>query len=143
MNVKEASKTLEGIVEEISSVYIGNEVVVRKTLAAALVNGNVLFEDYPGLGKTLLAKAFGRVLGLKYTRVQFTPDLLPADILGTKVWRQNLGTLTGKPSWGYRIWLSRVFTWIGVFSSTLWAWSGMRGVTRGLRLGRVRAGQLP
>jgi MoxR-like ATPase len=56
------------------------------------VNGNVLFEDYPGLGKTLLAKAFGKVLGLKYTRVQFTPDLLPADILGTKVWRQNLGT---------------------------------------------------
>ncbi|QDA32111.1 MoxR family ATPase [Thermococcus indicus] len=90
--IEEASKKLEEIVERISTVYIGNEEVIRKTLAAALVNGNVLFEDYPGLGKTLLAKAFGRVLGLKYTRVQFTPDLLPADILGTKVWRQNLGT---------------------------------------------------
>ncbi|WP_297092978.1 MoxR family ATPase [Thermococcus sp.] len=92
IGIKEAFETLEEIVEEISRVYIGNEGVVRKTLAAALVNGNVLFEDYPGLGKTLLAKAFGKVLGLKYTRVQFTPDLLPADILGTKVWRQNLGT---------------------------------------------------
>ncbi|NJE05379.1 MoxR family ATPase [Thermococcus sp. M36] len=92
MKVEEASGILGEIVERIGEVYIGNEAVIRKTLAAALVNGNVLFEDYPGLGKTLLAKAFGRVLGLKYTRVQFTPDLLPADILGTKVWRQNLGT---------------------------------------------------
>ncbi|ASJ05309.1 AAA family ATPase [Thermococcus barossii] len=92
MEIKEAFETLNAIVDRISDVFVGNEIVVRKTLAAALVNGNVLFEDYPGLGKTLLAKAFGKVLGLKYTRVQFTPDLLPADILGTKVWRQNLGT---------------------------------------------------
>ncbi|ASJ03696.1 magnesium chelatase [Thermococcus profundus] len=79
------------VVKEISRVYIGNEPVVRKALAASLVNGNVLFEDHPGLGKTLLAKAFGKALGLNYRRVQFTPDLLPSDILGTKVWRQNLG----------------------------------------------------
>ncbi len=92
MDALEFKELAGDIIDAISSVYIGNEVVIRKTLAAALVNGNVLFEDYPGLGKTLLAKAFGRVLGLKYTRVQFTPDLLPADILGTKVWRQNLGT---------------------------------------------------
>jgi len=92
MKIEEAFEILDEIVERISEVYIGNETVIRKTLAAALVNGNVLFEDYPGLGKTLLAKAFGKVLGLKYARVQFTPDLLPADILGTKVWRQNIGT---------------------------------------------------
>ena len=92
MDALEFKELTGDIIDAISSVYIGNELVIRKTLAAALVNGNVLFEDYPGLGKTLLAKAFGKVLGLKYTRVQFTPDLLPADILGTKVWRQNLGT---------------------------------------------------
>ncbi|NJE43281.1 MoxR family ATPase [Thermococcus sp. GR6] len=92
MDVKEAFEISQGIIDRIGRVYLGNEVVIRKTLAAALVNGNILFEDYPGLGKTLLAKAFGKVLGLKYTRVQFTPDLLPADILGTKVWRQNKGT---------------------------------------------------
>ncbi|WP_370520083.1 AAA family ATPase [Thermococcus sp. LS1] len=92
MDVKEAFEISQGIIDRIGQVYLGNEVVIRKTLAAALVNGNILFEDYPGLGKTLLAKAFGKVLGLKYTRVQFTPDLLPADILGTKVWRQNKGT---------------------------------------------------
>ncbi len=72
MEIEEASQTLEKTVDRISRVYIGNETVVRKTLAAALVNGNVLFEDYPGLGKTLLAKAFGKTLGLNYTRVQFT-----------------------------------------------------------------------
>ncbi len=80
------------VVDAVSEVYIGNREVIVETLAASLVNGNVLFEDHPGLGKTLLAKAFARVLGLDYKRVQFTPDLLPADILGTKVWRQNLGT---------------------------------------------------
>ncbi|AJC71297.1 MAG: MoxR family ATPase [Thermococcus sp.] len=90
-SAEEYSKLSETIVKEISKVYIGNEEVVKKTLAAALVNGNVLFEDHPGLGKTLLAKAFGRALGLEYKRVQFTPDLLPSDIIGTKVWRQNVG----------------------------------------------------
>jgi len=92
MDVKTASKLCDKIVESIAEVYIGNEGVVRKTLAAALVNGNVLFEDHPGLGKTLLAKAFGKALGLRYARIQFTPDLLPSDIIGTKVWRQNTGT---------------------------------------------------
>ncbi|AFL95716.1 putative AAA-type ATPase chaperone 3 [Thermococcus cleftensis] len=92
LGIEQAREISREIVETISEVFIGNEVVVRKTLAAALVNGNVLFEDYPGLGKTLLAKAFAKTLGLNYKRVQFTPDLLPADILGTKVWRQNQGT---------------------------------------------------
>ena len=92
MEVGELALLSSRIVDAISEVYIGNRDVVEKALAAALVNSNVLFEDHPGLGKTLLAKAFSRVLGLDYRRVQFTPDLLPADILGTKVWRQNLGT---------------------------------------------------
>ncbi|QDA31515.1 MoxR family ATPase [Thermococcus indicus] len=92
MNAESYATLCDEVVSAVSRVYIGNEEVVRKTLAAALVNGNVLFEDHPGLGKTLLAKAFGRALGLEYRRVQFTPDLLPSDIIGTKVWRQNLGT---------------------------------------------------
>ncbi|WP_297535143.1 AAA family ATPase, partial [Thermococcus sp.] len=92
MKVEDMVSTVGDVVDAISEVYIGNREVIVETLAAALVNGNVLFEDHPGLGKTLLAKAFAKVLGLDYKRVQFTPDLLPADILGTKVWRQNLGT---------------------------------------------------
>lgn len=92
MEVIEVSELSREIIDAISEVYLGNNDVITKALAAALVNGNVLFEDHPGLGKTLLAKSFSRVFGLKYRRVQFTPDLLPADILGTKVWRQNTGT---------------------------------------------------
>ena len=92
MEVIEVSELSGEIIDAISEVYLGNNDVITKALAAALVNGNVLFEDHPGLGKTLLAKSFSRVFGLKYRRVQFTPDLLPADILGTKVWRQNTGT---------------------------------------------------
>ncbi|WP_457742861.1 AAA family ATPase [Thermococcus sp.] len=92
MKVEDMVSIVGNVVDAVSEVYIGNREVIVETLAASLVNGNVLFEDHPGLGKTLLAKAFARVLGLDYKRVQFTPDLLPADILGTKVWRQNLGT---------------------------------------------------
>lgn len=75
----------------IGDIFIGHEDVIRKVLAVALVNGNILFEDYPGLGKTLLAKAFAKILGLKFKRIQFTPDLLPADIIGTKVWKPEKG----------------------------------------------------
>jgi len=79
------------IIDSVCSVYVGDTDLVEKMLAACLTNGNVLFEDYPGLGKTLLAKVFARVIGSYYSRIQFTPDLLPADITGTKVWRQSTG----------------------------------------------------
>jgi len=92
IDIEGISNIGKNVIKVVSDVYIGNEEVIRKTLTAALVNGNVLFEDHPGLGKTLLAKAFSRALGLEYRRVQFTPDLLPGDMLGTKVWRPNLGT---------------------------------------------------
>ncbi|MCL0088072.1 AAA family ATPase, partial [Dehalococcoidia bacterium] len=75
--------------EAVAAVFVGNKLLLRKLLAAGLANGHVLFEDYPGLGKTLLAKVFAKVIGCKYTRIQFTPDLLPADIVGTRIWRQQ------------------------------------------------------
>ena len=90
-DIEEAGLVCERIIDRISEVFVGNRVLLRKLLAAALANGHVLFEDYPGLGKTLLAKVFTRAIGSETKRVQFTPDLLPADILGTNVWRQNEG----------------------------------------------------
>jgi len=77
------------IIKAVCSVYVGDEELIKKILAACLANGNVLFEDYPGLGKTLLAKVFAKTIGADYKRIQFTPDLLPADITGTKIWRGN------------------------------------------------------
>lgn len=88
----EIKQSCENIVEAVSKVFVGHRPLLKKLLAAALANGHVLFEDNPGLGKTLLAKVFARVIGLNYTRIQFTPDLLPADIIGSRVWRQKDST---------------------------------------------------
>jgi MoxR-like ATPase len=89
VNLRNTKAICDKAVEAIRKIYVGNELVVRKILAAALVNGHVLFEDNPGLGKTLLAKTLAFSIGCKFSRVQFTPDLLPADIIGTKIWRQS------------------------------------------------------
>jgi len=89
MSLHEAKTTCDQIIEAVGTVFVGNRPVLRKLLAAGLANGHVLFEDYPGLGKTLLAKVFARIIGCQYTRIQFTPDLLPTDIVGTRIWRQK------------------------------------------------------
>ena len=85
--MREISGICSSIVNAVCDVYVGDKDLVEKMLAAALTNGNILFEDYPGLGKTLLAKVFAKVIGADYRRVQFTPDLLPSDIIGVKIWR--------------------------------------------------------
>jgi MoxR-like ATPase len=85
----EAKNTCSQIVNAVGNVFVGHRTIIQKLLAAGLANGHVLFEDNPGLGKTLLAKLFARVIGIDYTRIQFTPDLLPADIVGTRIWRQR------------------------------------------------------
>lgn len=91
LEIEEAGSTCERIIDRVSEVFVGNRILLRKLLAAALANGHVLFEDYPGLGKTLLTKVFTRAIGSETKRVQFTPDLMPADIVGTTVWRQDDG----------------------------------------------------
>jgi MoxR-like ATPase len=90
LDVYRFKELCERILKTIGEIYVGNELLLRKVLCAALANGHVLFEDYPGLGKTLLAKVFAKALGCKWTRIQFTPDLMPADIIGTKVWKANI-----------------------------------------------------
>ena len=90
--LEEARLSCEQIIDRVAETFVGNRLLLRKLLAAALANGHVLFEDYPGLGKTLLAKLFARAVGGDTKRVQFTPDLLPSDMLGVNIWRQNVGT---------------------------------------------------
>lgn len=88
-SLEREARTVQRLVETIGGTFVGKKTVVRKMVAGALANGHVLFEDYPGLGKTLLVKSFARAIGVKFNRVQFTPDILPSDILGTKVWDQK------------------------------------------------------
>lgn len=80
-------KAVDTILENVGGVFVGEENLLRKLLCSALANSHVLFEDYPGLGKTLLTKTFAKTLGCIYGRIQFTPDLMPADIIGTRVWK--------------------------------------------------------
>src|SRR5215211_7860634 len=71
--------------ESVGSAMVGSQEPLRLLTAALLVNGHVLVEDVPGVGKTLLAKSFARSLGLTLARVQGTPDLLPSDVTGSSI----------------------------------------------------------
>jgi MoxR-like ATPase len=79
------------IIENISHVIVGKNRSIELLLVALLADGHVLIEDIPGLGKTLLAKSLARSIGGSFRRVQFTPDLLPADITGFNVYNQQTG----------------------------------------------------
>jgi MoxR-like ATPase len=92
MNLETSKKVCENVINKIANVYVGDRLLLEKLLAAALANGHVLFEDNPGLGKTLLAKTLSFSIGCNFSRVQFTPDLLPSDILGTQVWNPKDGS---------------------------------------------------
>ncbi len=78
-------QTFQQVRDEIGKVIVGQDRVVEATLTALLCGGNVLLEGVPGLGKTELVKAMSQVLQLEFRRIQFTPDLMPADIIGTNI----------------------------------------------------------
>lgn len=77
--------------EEIGKAVIGQDAVVERLLVALLANGHVLLEGMPGLAKTLLVKTLGTSLGVQFERVQFTPDLLPSDVVGTMIFQPKTG----------------------------------------------------
>ena len=89
MDFPKLKQTVDKTLEKIGNVFVGDQLLLRKLLCAGLSNSHVLFEDNPGLGKTLLTKTFAKMLGCNWGRVQFTPDLLPADIIGTRVWKHT------------------------------------------------------
>ena len=82
---KDFQSTFGRLREEVGKVIVGQSHVIDSTLTAILCGGNVLLEGVPGLGKTELVKALSRVLDLDFRRIQFTPDLMPADIIGTRI----------------------------------------------------------
>ncbi len=85
MHPDEFRKTVAALKEELGRVIVGQVEVIERLLVAFFADGHVLLEGVPGLGKTLLAKSFAQTLGLSFKRIQCTPDLMPADILGTQM----------------------------------------------------------
>ncbi len=95
--VSEAKKVANYILDEVGKVVVGKREQTELLLAALAVSGHVLLEDVPGVGKTLLARTFARASGLSFKRVQFTPDLLPADVTGVSVFNQKDGEFHWRP----------------------------------------------
>jgi MoxR-like ATPase len=87
--VTQESRPYARIIDQVSSVVVGKQAALETIMLSILANGHILIEDNPGLAKTLMAKSFAAVLGLEFRRVQFTPDLLPADITGTYILNRN------------------------------------------------------
>ena len=77
--------------QAIASVFIGKPKVIRRVLTGLFAHGHILLEDVPGVGKTLLARTLAKAVDARFTRIQFTPDLLPSDLLGTSIFNQRTG----------------------------------------------------
>lgn len=89
MQIKEVSLLGRQVIGEVERAIVGKHDLLVMVLSSALAGGHVLLEDYPGLGKTLIARSFAAVLGLEFKRIQFTPDLLPGDITGGYIFNRN------------------------------------------------------
>ncbi len=85
------NEKIKEVLDEIGKVIVGKEEVLKEVFYSILAGGHILFEDNPGLAKTLIARSFANVIGFNFRRVQFTPDLLPSDITGTYIYDRREG----------------------------------------------------
>lgn len=85
------------VINEVRKAIVGKDTVVCKVMMAILARGHILLEDNPGVGKTTLALAFSKAMGLHYNRVQFTPEVMPADVVGFSVWDRETGEFSYRP----------------------------------------------
>jgi len=94
--VKEESRFVDRIVGEMGKVIVGQRYMVERLLIGLLCNGHILIEGVPGLAKTLSVRTLAGIIALKFQRIQFTPDLLPADLIGTMIYQQHDGRFVPK-----------------------------------------------
>src|SRR5580692_5746578 len=95
-DIKQRSAFVDAILTEASKVVVGQRVLLERILIALLCDGHVLLEGLPGLAKTLTIKTLADAMDAKFNRIQFTPDLLPADLVGTMIFNQKSGEFTPK-----------------------------------------------
>ena len=82
---QQATLIAQEIVENVSKVIVGKKSIVEHAISAVIAQGHILIEDVPGVGKTMLAKSISASIGCSFKRIQFTPDLLPSDIVGSSI----------------------------------------------------------
>ncbi len=92
-----ATSIAREIVDNVSKVIVGKQPVIERALAAVIAQGHILIEDVPGVGKTMLAKSISSSIGCSFKRIQFTPDLLPSDIVGVSIYNQSTGEFQFRP----------------------------------------------
>lgn len=88
---------LQKVLEEVKKVIFGKDKILMWVMLSMLAKGHILLEDIPGVGKTTLALAFSKAIGMRYSRVQFTPDVLPSDITGYSVYQKETGQMRYQP----------------------------------------------
>jgi MoxR-like ATPase len=89
MDIAKVSELGGKVIDEVERAVVGKRDLLETIMASALAGGHILLEDYPGLGKTLIARSFASALGLDFKRIQFTPDLLPGDITGGYIFNRT------------------------------------------------------
>ncbi|MDZ7344064.1 MAG: AAA family ATPase, partial [candidate division KSB1 bacterium] len=94
--IRRESAFVEKITREVSKIIVGQKYMIERLLVGLLSNGHVLLEGVPGLAKTLAVKTLSAAIQTKFQRIQFTPDLLPADLIGTLIYDQRNGQFTTK-----------------------------------------------
>lgn len=92
-----ATTIAQEIVDNVSKVIVGKQPVIKQALAAVIAKGHILIEDVPGVGKTMLAKSISSSIGCSFKRIQFTPDLLPSDIVGVSIYNQSTREFQFRP----------------------------------------------
>jgi MoxR-like ATPase len=91
VTIEQLAERAEQILAEVERAVVGKRDALEFVLIGLLADGHVLLEDFPGLAKTLIARSFARVTGLEFARIQFTPDLMPADVTGSSIYNQQRG----------------------------------------------------
>ncbi len=97
MGPEQTAQACTDILDELERAVVGRRRTLELVLIGILAGGHVLLEDLPGLGKTLIARSFARVLGLDFARIQFTPDLLPSDVVGAPLYDQRSAEMVFRP----------------------------------------------
>ncbi len=97
MNLTEVAERSNAMLDELSRAVVGKREALRLVLLGLLADGHVLIEDYPGLAKTLIARSFAQVADLGFSRIQFTPDLMPSDVTGSSIFDQRSASFEFRP----------------------------------------------